>query len=502
MSGDRRLPMRLPGGPAARRHGGAPAPAAALAVDGRGAAPSPAGRARGRGPHGSPDRPEGMGIGPTMVFGIGVIVVFMGGFGAWAGFAPLERAAIAQGVVSVSGKRKTVQHLEGGIVAGIQVREGSAVRAGQTLVVLDDTRARASFSLLEGQHRSAAALEARLQAERDGLPEIRWPAWLRRAGAEAAADDGGAGDAEAAGGLGNPGADVLATQERIFRARARSLDNRTAIYRRQIAQLRAEAAGLEEEIGTQDRQLALLEEELSALRALVEKGVEGKPRLLALERRKAEVAGARARNRSQVARVEQGVGEMLLTIEELGNARRNEVVAELREVETRRSDLREGLASARHVLSRTRVRAPVSGTVVNLRVFTRGGVVGPGEALMEIVPVGDRLVVEARVEPTDVDSVRPELPARVRLTAFSGFTTPTLSGKVVGVSADRLVDERTGAPYYEARVALDPEQPELAKWKLQPGMPAEVMIVTGRRTALAYLLGPLVASFGRALRED
>ena len=419
-----------------------------------------------------------------MVFGLVVMVVFVGGFGAWAGFAPLERAAIAPGVVSVSGKRKTVQHLEGGIVAGIPVKEGARVEAGETLVVLDDTRARASFSLLEAQHRSAAALQARLRAERDGLAGIRWPAWLRRRVAGEGADN------------------VLATQERIFRARSRSLDNRTAIYRRQIAQLRAEATGLGEEIEAQDRQLALLEEEIAAFRALVERGVEGKPRLLALQRARAEAAGARARNRAQVARVEQKVGELLLTIEELGNTRLNEVAAALREVEVRLSDLREGMASARHVLSRTRVLAPVSGTVVNLRVFTRGGVVGPGEALMEIVPAGDRLVVEARVEPMDIDSVYRGLPAQVRLTAFSQITTPALSGEVARVSADRLVDERTGAPYYEARIALDAGQPGLADLKLQPGMPAEVMIVTGERTALEYLLEPIVASFGRALRED
>ncbi len=198
----------------------------------------------------------------------------------------------------------------------------------------------------------------------------------------------------------------------------------------------------------------------------------------------------------------QRVEETLLTIAELGNERLSGVVAELREVEMRMSDLRERLASARNVLSRTRVLAPVAGTVVNLRVFTRGGVVGPGEPLMDLVPSGDRLVVEARVEPTDIDTVHPELAAEVRLTAFSQLKTPPLSGKVTRVSADGLVDTMTGAPYYEARIALDADQPELADLKLQPGMPAEVMIVTGERTALEYLLEPIVASFGRALREE
>ena len=182
--------------------------------------------------------------------------------------------------------------------------------------------------------------------------------------------------------------------------------------------------------------------------------------------------------------------------------RLNDVVAELREVEARLSDLRERISAARNVFSRTRVAAPVSGTVVDLRVFTHGGVVGPGEPLMDIVPAGDRLVIETRIDPQDIDVVHPELPAKVRLTSFSQLTTPLLAATVLRVSADRLVDRRSGAPYYEARVALDPGQPELEDLELQPGMPAEVMIVTGARTPVDYLLEPIVSTFGRALRED
>ncbi len=427
---------------------------------------------------------QGMGVGRTMVFGAVVVALFFGGFGVWAGFAPLESAAIAQGILSVSGKRKTVQHLEGGIISDILIEEGDTVAAGQTLIVLNDTRASASFSRYQGQYRSAAALKARLEAERDDLSRVRYPEWLRQAVRDDGVDD------------------FLATQNRIFRARAESLHNRTAIYRQRIAQLREEATGLTEEIEAQDRQIALLADEAESVRVLVEKGFEGKSRMLALERQKVEVAGERAQNRARLARVDQRVGETRLTIVELKNARLNEVVVELREVETRMSDLRESMSAARYELSRTRVTAPVAGTVVNLRVFTRGGVIGQGQPLMDIVPAGGELVIEARVEPTDIDTVYPDLPARVRLTAFSHLTTPPLSGTVLRVSADRLTDERTGTPYYEARVALDPGQPELADLKLQPGMPAEVMIVTGKRTALDYLLKPIVTSFTRALREQ
>ena len=433
------------------------------------------------GPQASAGESQGMGVAPTLAVGALVVVLFLVGFGAWAAFAPLESAAIAQGVVSVTTKRKTVQHLEGGIVADIPVKEGDAVAAGQILLVLDDTQARTLFTLTESQYHSMAALRERLVAERDGLANIPWPEWLREAVS---------------------GEDILVAQERIFVAGAQLLENQTAIYNQQIAQMREEIAGLEQEIKARNQQLGLLDEELKGLSALVEQGYEGKTRLLALERRKAEISGALARNRARIARVEQAVGETRLKIAELGNARMNRVVVELRDTEALIADLRERLAAARHVLMRTHVAAPVSGTVMELRVVTHGGVVGPGEPLMDIVPTGDELVIEARIDPNDIDVVHPGLPAQVRLSAFSRLTTPILTATVLQVSADSLIDERTGTPYYEARVELDPDQPDLRDLKLQPGMPADVIIVTGKRTPLEYLLKPIVTSFGRALREE
>ena len=296
--------------------------------------------------------------------------------------------------------------------------------------------------------------------------------------------------------------DFVATQDRIFQARARSLDTQRAIYKQQIAQLRAEVLGLEEEVEAQNREIALLDEESTAIRALVKKGLEGKQRLLALERRKAQIEGGRALNKARSARVGQRIGETRLLIAETENLRTSQVVAELREVEARMTDLRERTSAARNVLVRTRIIAPVAGTVVNLRVFTRGGVIGEGDALLDIVPADEELIIEARVELTDIDTVYPGLPAQVRLTAFSHLTTPILSGTVLQVSADRLLDVRTGEPCYEARVVLDPAQPALAGLKLQPGMPAEVMILTGKRTTIDYLLKPIVTSFRRALREE
>ncbi len=440
-------------------------------------------------PRPAPEAPPGerreMGIRRSMTAGLVVVTVFVGGFGTWAAVAPLESAAIAPGIVGVSTERRTVQHMEGGIVEEILVVDGDQVAAGQTLIVLDDTSARARLALLEGRHRSAAALNARLEAERDGRPAIRWPEWL----AGAALDDAAA-------------AEVMATQERIFRARAVSLANQRAIHQRRIEQLREESAGLQAELQAQDRRRALLAEELEAVRELVERGLEPKPRLLAMERAETEIVGDRVRNQARIASIEQTIDETRLVMDELGNVRLAEVVAELREVETRLSDLREQLAAARDVAERTRVTAPVAGTVMDLRVFTEGGVVAAGERLMDVVPANDRLIIEARVAPNDIETISLGLEAQVRLTAYSQLGAPRLGGRVVRVSADRLADPRTGASWYEARVALDPDQPGLSSLALVPGMPAEVMIVTGARTPIDYLLKPIVDSLGRALREE
>ena len=415
---------------------------------------------------------------PMRLAGV-VIALFFGGFTAWAAFAPLQSAAIAPGVLGVLGERKAVQHLEGGIVAEIQVAEGDTVMAAQTLIVLDDTQPRAELARLEGQHRSAVALEARLVAERDGLDAIAWPE--QSLGPEAAA--------------------VRATQERIFTARKASFDSEAAILDQRIIQLQEQAAGFKGQITAQNREIALLVEEADAVRSLVERGYAPKPRLRTLERARAEVTGERALNQAQVARLAEASGEARLQIVRLGNARRTEVTTELREVETRLADLDERVAAARDVLARTRVPAPATGTVVGLDVFTRGAVVAPGQRLMDIVPAGEHLVIKARVAPTDIDSVTVGLPAEVRLTAFSLLTTPALDGHVTRVSADAFANEHTGVSWYEAHVALDPEQPTLADLNLVPGMPAEVMIITGASTPLQYLLKPILTSFRRALRE-
>ena len=428
--------------------------------------------------------PPGMAAGPSIAVGLAVVAVFVGGFGVWGAVARLDSGAIASGVIGVSSERKTVDHLEGGIVEEIRVAEGDLVAVGETLIVLDDTQARAGLELLEAQFRSALAFNARLVAERDGLSAIRWPSALQLAA------------------VGRPEtAQVLATQERIFESRAVSLANQAAIYGRRIEQARERAAGLRNEMASQDRQIELLDEGIVDVRRTVLLGLESKhQRLLDLERQRQSTVGPRARNAAEIARIELTVAETELLIDELHNRRLEEVAAELRDVETELSDLRERVAAARDVVARTRIAAPAAGTVMGLRVFTRGGVVAPGEPLLEIVPAGDRLVVEARVRPTDIEAIAVGLPAEVRLPAYSQLGAPRLSGQVVRVSADRFADERMA--WYEARIVIDPDQPGLAEVPLLPGMPAEVLIVTGARTPFDYLLAPISESLGRALREE
>lgn len=424
-------------------------------------------------------------VGRVVIIGAAIVAVFFGIFGIWAAIAPLNTAAIASGEVMVDGRRKTIQHFEGGIVSEILVKDGTVVKSGQVLVRLQQTQAQAMLSLVDGRSIAARSLAARLTAERDDAKKITFPAVMQAAvkdGQVRAAMDG---------------------QRRIFDARRNSLASKTALLRKRDAQVRTEIRGLRSQIRADDRQLELIEEELAGIRSLVQRGLVAKPRLLALERRAAEIGGGRGRNVAAVARAQQTIGETQLKIEELKTERLNEVVRELREVESQLHDLGERRSASSDVLSRTEIRAPIGGTVVGLKVATTGGVIAAGEAIMDIVPTNSSLIVEAKVSPQDIDIVRAGLAAQVRFTALSQRNTVPVDGEVVSVSADRLSDQFTPEGYYLARIGL-PEtiHESLGGVTLQPGMQAEVMIVTGANTALGYFMKPVAESFNRAFRED
>lgn len=421
--------------------------------------------------------------GPIMA-GMLIIGVMFGGLGLWSAVAQLDSAVVAAGVVSVEGQRKLIQHLEGGIVADILVADGDKVAKDQLLLRLDPVRPRANLQIVRGQLDAAMALEARLTAERLGADGIDFPPALLDRLSETEV------------------ADAVQGQIVLFEARREALKGQTEVLESRILQLREEISGLTEERAANVRQVAILKDEITGIQDLVGRGLVARPRLLALQRAVADLEGENARLSGNIARQQQAIGEARLQIISIQNQFREEVANRHREVQTQIFDLRERYTAARDIVDRIELRAPHDGYVVNLRVHTIGGIIRPGETMMEIVPSGEELVLLAQVRPEDIDNVTVGQEADVMLTAFKMRNTPTVPGEVVTVSADRLVDERSGAPYYLAKVLIDKDAlANLEHVTLQPGMPAEVFIKVGPRSPLNYMLEPLTDSMRRAFRE-
>lgn len=417
--------------------------------------------------------------------GLFVLLAFFGAFGGWAAFAPLDSAAVTSGTVKVQGERKTVQHLEGGIISRLPVREGQEVKAGAVLLLLDATQAKARLGLLQGRYVARLALAARLRAERDRRPDIKIPPELRAR----------SGDPEVLA--------AITAQISVFDARQTSLVGETKILEQRITQTGEEVTGLKDEIAAQDEQIALIEQEILGLERLFTKGLTPLERLLNLKRRRAEIRGLRAKNKAAIARAKASVTEIRQRIIELGNRMLNEAVAELSEVEAELFDLDQQRHAAEDVLRRTKLIAPVDGIVVGLRFHTAGGVIQPGEQVLDLVPVGEQLIIEARVLPDDIDVVKGGQSAQIRVTAFNQRDLLAMEGTVVTVSADSLVDERSGESYYLAQIRInDAEMHKLSEFKMRPGMPAEVMIRTGARSMVDYLLEPLLRTLRRSMRES
>jgi len=421
---------------------------------------------------------------PLLVAGI-IICGFFGVFLGWSVFAPLESAAIALGEVGAEGKQKVIKHLEGGIVANILVKDGDKVSSGQVLIELDRTQPLANVGIITSRYHAALALQARLLAERDFMDAVIYPKILLEAEEK---------NIQA----------ILAAQVNIFGARRDALQKNRDILNKRVAQAESEIRGLESVVRSQDKQLSLGKQEVDAYRELEDKGMSaGKTRMLAVQKDYARVEGERSQNTATIARTYQSIGETQLRISTLEAEHLNEVVELLREVQSELYDLDEKLRAARDVLRRTTVTAPLAGTVVGLQIHTRGGVIAGGEVLLGIVPADERLIIEARLDPKDIDVVRPGLPAHVRFSAFSSRTHSPVEAKVVTVSADRFTDERSGVPYYKVQVVITEDiEKALHGETLYPGMQAEVMIVTGSRTPMDYLLEPLTSSIDRAFRED
>ncbi len=416
--------------------------------------------------------------------GMIIVALLFGGVGTWAATAQLSSAAIAPGVVTVDSSWRTVQHLEGGIVQEIFVRDGDVVRQGDPLLRLDATRAQATMSIVSGQLDLALANEARLIAERDGVETITFPPEL----------DARRGESELAM--------ILAGQELLFVARRDSLDGEVGILHQRIEQLHDQISGLQVQQSASYQQIQLIEQELEGLRELYEEGYVTRSRILALERESEHLRGERGEDLAAIARAETAIGEAELQIIQLEKSRREQVVTELRDIQSQIFDLEQRQIGAADVMDRITLHAPADGTVLGLNTHTVGGVIAPGDDIMHIVPHDDPLIIEARVRPDDIENVVIGQSAEVRMSGLSQRNTPTLEGQLLTVSADLLDDPRSGESYYEARIVIPPEQiARLDDVDLVPGMPAEVMILTGERTALAYLFDPISAGLNRAFRE-
>ena len=418
----------------------------------------------------------------------GYLVVFLlfGVLGSWSAVALLDSAAVASGIVTLESYKKTVQHLEGGIVKELRVREGDSVKAGDTLVQLDDTQSRAQLEIVRAQLNALRLTEARLLAERDGLSEVKFSDDLMALSKT---------DARVA--------EQMDGQLKSFAVRQGDLKSRISLLNEKISQLHQQIRGFDDQEKILVRRIDLFSDELNGLRSLLDKGLGDKVRLRALERDKAEVEGLLSTVRSQRSQAKLQISEAQLQITQTKQENQKNVVAELNDTQVKISDSLERERALADTLKRTDIVAPVNGRVVGLEVHTEGAVIAPGAKVLDIVPQSETLLVDAHVSPSDVDKVIPGLVARVRFTAFNQRTTPTVLGKVLSISADRLTDPVTNMPYYLARIQVSPEEMATLKGlELIPGMPADVMIVTGERTVLDYILRPLLDAFARSFKEE
>jgi HlyD family secretion protein len=421
----------------------------------------------------------------TVLAGFAVVALFAGAFLGWSLFAQLDSAVVARGTVVVDSHRKTVQHLEGGILRKLHVREGDHVKAGQLLAELDNTQADASLGQAMSQHWSVKGRLARLRAEQAGRRTIAFPGDMTRR-----LDD-------------RMIAEAMGAQQRLFDARWRAYDGSVAILRKRIAQLKDEMASEQALLESARAQGAFTETERKNVERLYKKGYERLPRLLQLQRASADLKGKEESARSNIARLRGAIASATLEISAALDARQAEIARELQEVLALDANLVDRTRAAQDIKDRKVIVAPQDGVVVAIKVFTMGGVIAPGQPIMDVVPVNDSLVVETRVRPEDIDVVQTGLEAQVRLTAYKRSNVPPVKGRVTHVSADQLTDPRNGEPYFASRVTVDADAVAKIKGvKLQPGMPAEVMIVTGERRAIDYFIAPLWDRMRRAFREE
>ncbi len=423
-------------------------------------------------------------VGRYIVLGIAVVVLMLGGMFYWAYQTNISGAVVTQGTLVVESSVKKVQHPTGGIVKEIYVKNGQRVQANELLIRLDDTLTRANLQVVSKQLDELEMREARLAAERDGADEIEVPESLLSRLSDTNV------------------ARIVEGEQTLFTSRRESLKKQVEQLRERIAQLQKESSGIEAQTQAKTTEMDLIAEELVGLKTLELKKLITTNRMVSMRREAARLQGERGQLVASAAKAKGMIAEVELKILGMEQQYKTDVIDELRQVQSKQSELVERRVAAEDQLKRIEVRAPRPGFVHQLAVHTVGGVVNASEPIMLIVPRDDRLVVEARVAPQDIDQLHIDQPAMVRFAAFNARTTPELFGSVSRISADLSQDEVTGERYFLTRITLtDEEIARLGDKKLVPGMPADVQIRTSDRTALSFLVKPLQDQISKAFRE-
>jgi HlyD family secretion protein len=421
-----------------------------------------------------------------LTLGVIVIVILFGGFGGWAVFTQIAGAVIASGRIEVDQNRQVVQHIDGGVVEDISVRDGDIVAEGDVLIRLDGSTLRSELAIIEGQLFELMARRARLEAERDNATAITFDPWLHELAQNRPAV-----------------ADTMQGQENLFEARRDSLQREIEQLGKRRSQIQSQLSGIASQETATDAQLALIQEELTDQQTLLASGLAQKSRLLALQREEASLSGRVGELVASQAEAEGRITEIDIQILSLRNQRREQAITELRDIRTSEFELAEQRLALLDRIDRLDIRAPLSGVVYDLRVFAERSVIRPADPLLFLIPQNRPLIITTRIQPTNIDQVYPGQEVSLRFSALDSRTTPQLLGTVIQISADAFVDEQRGTSYYTAQLVL--QDGEIARLPegtiLLPGMPVEAFLRTNDRTPLAYLLKPLSDYFVKAFRE-
>jgi HlyD family type I secretion membrane fusion protein len=421
-----------------------------------------------------------------MVVGAGVIGAFVLGLGLWASVGQLSTGVTAPAEVRADAMRKPMRHKETGVVKQILVHEGQSVRAGQPLLLFNDVEARAAVDVLQNQYDTLLAQNARFTAEATGKGLLEFPAELTAR-------------------MANPGvAMLIRDQQFLFTTRQQLFQSQSAVLQQRIDQQQTQIQGSQAQLASVVEQTRLTNEELAGYRKLNEQGFAPKTLILRYERSVAELDGRKGQLLSDIARLKQQMGETRLQLDSLRDQRTSESAEGLRDSQSKLADVIPRLTSARQTLDSTIVRAPVDGYIFNLTQFTVGGVVGAGETMMEVVPSATPLTVTAMIKPEDVDEVHEGMKAKIKLTGLNQRFSDSLNATVAVVSKDRMTNEKSGASFYRVDLRIAPTELKKIKKGVQmtPGMPAQALIVTGKRSVMSFLISPITDTLEDAFREQ